>query len=71
MSVLVIEAGNHRNDDPKVKYASGYMAISTSAVSLYFVFCIFIIVLFDFYKEYTFDFNTEKVDTYGGAKISL
>jgi hypothetical protein len=34
----VIEAGSRRDDDPNVKYAAGYLAISTSAVSVLFYF---------------------------------
>jgi hypothetical protein len=37
LSALVIEAGNNRDDDELVKYATGYLAISTSAVSTLFV----------------------------------
>lgn len=31
LSVLVVEAGSRRDDDPRVKYASGYLGISQSA----------------------------------------
>ena len=52
LSVLVIEAGSRRDDDPRVKYASGYLGISQSAVSLlvisYFFFVLFTFELFIF-----------------------